>query len=152
MGQPQDACELSCLSLVIRFTIPAVTHLHILSSSPLSPLHWSMYSDHNVPSATMSFGLIIFDPSGATNVFLFLITQPQLLPLTTPVNVCRSRRTNVPSEHRPGVTPNLVQCERSPGATRMGLGEDLEKRSWNDGSRNGGASSRVDSSQRADVI
>ena len=120
---------------------------------PLSIARWSMYSHHNVPSAAMFFGLTMFNLSGAINVFLFLVIRPHLL-LFTPSETPAEAEAQVSHHLNTSlvIRPNPVQCERSPEATRMGLVQDLENRSWNDGPRNGGASSRVDLTQRADDI
>jgi len=123
---------------------------HSLVVLPLSVARWSMYSHHNIPSATMFFGLTMFNLSGAINVFLFLTIRPQLL-LFAPLETPAEAETQM-SHLNPGlvILPNPVQSERSP--MRIGLVDDLGKRSWNDGSRNGGASSQVDSTQRVDDI
>jgi len=98
----------------------------------------------------MFFGLTMFNLSGAINVFLFLIIRPQLL-LFAPPETPAEAETQM-SHLNPDlvILPDPVQCERSP--MRMGLVDDLGIRSWNDGSRSGGASSQVDSTQRVDDI
>jgi len=117
---------------------------------PLSVARWLMFSHHNVPSATLFFGLTMFNLSGAINVFLFLIIRPQLL-LFAPPETPTEAETQM-SHLNPGlvILPDPVQYEHSP--MRMGLVDDLGKQSWNDGSRNGGASSQVDSTQAVDDI
>ena len=121
---------------------------------PLSVARWSMYTHHNVPSAAMFFGLTMLNLSGAINVFLFLIIRPQLLLFALPETPAEAEIQMSPLN--PGLVglPNLVQCERCSEATRMGLVDDLGNRSWNDGFRNGGASSEsswVNSTQRLGV-
>lgn len=94
----------------------------------------------------------MFNLSGAINVALFLIIRPQLLlfaPPETPAEVeIRFSHLNTGL----GILPNPVQGEHSPEVMRTGPMGDLEKRTWNDGSGNGGASSRLGSTQRADDI
>ena len=120
---------------------------------PLSIARWLMYSHHNVPSAAMFFGLTTFNLSGAINVLLFLIIRPHIL-LFTPPETPTEAEAQLSHHLNTGlvINPNTVQCGHSPEAIRMGLVQDLEKQCWNDGSRNGGASSRVDLTQRADDI
>ena len=80
----ESSCKSSCSVVNPAHVLPSYPLVYSLMVIPFSICRWLKFNHKNVPSAATFFGMIMFNLSGAANVFLFLIVRPHLLLFTPP--------------------------------------------------------------------